>query len=306
MRHIKIALIQVTYNDDYKFDQWLSLAKNYLDAFDYHIIVDDCSENNYFSKVQKSFHDAVLLTTGTNGGSTKAYNTGIRYALANTDADFVFLLDNDIKISKVSVHNLVDFMVDNPSVGMAAPIMLEKNSNIVSCHGASISKRLQMRLNDEKKDLSSVEESVVYCEAVQGGVNVASRCFYETVGLQDEKLYMYSDEVDLGIRAKKAGFKMVSIRESVCWHQHINPDNTEFRKPFSNYLMARNKVYIAKKNKMHLTALRVFFYYFKLALKYFFVGLFKNKRYLTMSKYTMNGLLNGMFGNMKINKYCKM
>ena len=47
---------------------------------------------------------------------------------------------------------------------------------------------------------------------MSGGMNLGKREFYEKVGLQDEKLFMYSDEVDIGTRAKKLGFKMMIPR----------------------------------------------------------------------------------------------
>ena len=51
-------------------------------------------------------------------------------------------------------------------------------------------------------------------KSVTGGVNLTGREFYELVGEQLDQLSMYSDEIDVGIEAEKAGFKMVMIHNA--------------------------------------------------------------------------------------------
>ena len=51
---------------------------------------------------------------------------------------------------------------------------------------------------------------------------MASREYYEKVGLQDEKLFMYFDEIDTAIRTKKNGYKIAVLSNVYVWHWHIN------------------------------------------------------------------------------------
>ena len=57
-----------------------------------------------------------------------------------------------------------------------------------------------------------------------------------------------SDEVDMGLRAKKLGVNLAVTTEAKAWHQHLNAGGGKHRMFYTSYLMGRNKVYLAKKH----------------------------------------------------------
>ena len=240
-----------------------------------------------------------------NGGSTAAYNDGIELALSDPKVDAIFLIANDIKLERGAIEKLSNVLLEN-NCDMLAPIMLEKDSDIVSDYGDNIKKSLYLEPLCEGKIFNTIPKNeCLFVETVTGGVTLATRKFYETVGLQDEVLFMYSDEVDMGLRAKKHGLNIAVTNKAISWHQHINPPEfTRTRHPFSAYLIGRNKVYLAYKHFGLIKVGYVFAVQLFVVVRGLIIGVIKmDKEIINYFRYMFLGAINGLFKNMKENKY---
>jgi GT2 family glycosyltransferase len=255
---MNIAAVVITYNDGYKLDEWIQHYNVYRHEIYKYIIVDNASEPEYFKLVEKHFPQCIILRNDWNEGCTGAYNRGIGEALKDPLVDSIMLIGNDIKLEKGGSTNLYKFLYSDDDYGMVSPLLLAKNSTSVEDYGCEISERLLMEAYSVGLDQSQIKETSRIVSAVTGGMNMSKRSFYETVGLQDENLFMYSDEVDMAIRAKKAGFKLAVTSDALAWHQHINPDNAGQRQWFSIFLINRNKIYLAYKHYGWAKAMYVF------------------------------------------------
>ena len=305
---MNIAAIVITFNDGYKVKEWALWYVEYKSELYKLIIVDNGSEEEYLKKVVSLFPDAVLIRRSSNGGCTSAYNDGIRKALEDQDVTHIALIGNDIRLFPGSLTKCVELLESDPELGMVAPVLLNADSDIVADYGCSINSDLSMNPFGVGMNIKDLRPDVRCCEAVTGGMNVSKRSFYETtVGMQDENLFMYSDEVDMGIRAKKAGVKMAVTKEALSWHQHINPPGNKRRHPFSNYLIARNKVYLGKKHFGFRKQISIFNHFFFINLLLWVKNLITGGwDQLIYHGWSMIGAINGLVGNMKVNKYSKL
>lgn len=305
---MKIAVIVVTYNDGYKIKEWHQWYQEYKDDIYKLIIVDNGSKQDYLQQVESFFKDAIIIKRNNNGGSTSAYNDGIRMALSDSEVTHIALIGNDIRLASGALTKCVELLDSDDLLGMVAPVLLNADSDVVADFGCSINKDLSMKPYAVGVPLEMISPEIRYCEAVTGGMNVSKRSFYEsTVGLQDENLFMYSDEVDMGLRAQRAGVKMAVIKEALSWHQHINPPGNRRRHPFSNYLIARNKVYLGKKHYGRGVQLKIFYHFFfsNLLLMVKDIVTFKWSQ-IIYPRWSMIGAVNGLVGNMQENKYSKL
>lgn len=303
-----IGAIVITYNDDYKIKEWQEHYLEYRAALSDYVIVDNGSEKEYLQLVKEKFPQAHIIEAGKNLGCTGAYNIGIKYLLDNTSVDSICLIGNDIKVSSDVLQCMDEFLQKNPSVGMVEPVLLQKDSNIIEDAGDEIDKNnfsLVVLGNGEK--YKSGECKIKYCHAVTGGMNMASRSFYQTVGFQDEKLFMYSDEVDMGLRAERHGYKMACLLDVCAWHQHINPTKRKIRHPYSAYLMGRNKIYLAYKYRNRKCAYQLFVKYMVgdcARIAYNCIrGRYEKARW---HKWHFLGAWYGVKKNMKPNRYSAM
>lgn len=296
---MRIAAISITYNDDYKFNEWVEHYQLYKDELYLHIIVDNSSNAFYLKRLEDAFTHSIIIKRKSNGGCTGAYNDGIRYALSDRSVDAIMLIGNDVKLEQGGVSRLYNTLNRNKTYGMIAPLMFAKDTNIIEDYGSDITPLMIMKPRFYKKTIKEIVNNIEVVPAVMGGMNIAKREFYEKVGLQDEKLFMYSDEVDMGLRAKKAGFEMAVTSNVYSWHQHINPVGNKTRNKYATFLGARNKVYLARKHFGILRCITVFFY-----LHFLFVILSAkskfSKEFVVYYFGFVIGSFYGLVGNMKI------
>ena len=89
------------------------------------------------------------------------------------------------------------------------------------------------------------------------------------------------------------------------WHWNINEPNRETRKPASNYLTARNRVYVVRKYYGIGSVILTFCHFsIKLPIRLLVAGIVKmEKGRIERAMYYFLGGINGLIGNMKPNKY---
>lgn len=300
---MKIAAITITYNDGYKFKEWCNHYEKYKEEIFLHIIIDNNSTDDYLSKVKSYFKNSLIIEMGYNGGCTASYNAGIKHALADHNVDAIALIGNDMMIEKGDMTKLYKFLYSNKKFGMVEPLILEKDGTI-NDFGCEISNFLTLKPYMSGMKITDISKPFHICTTVTGGMNLAKRKFYEEVGLQDENLFMYSDEVDMGLRAKEKGFLMAATKEAIAWHMHINESSNDRRHPFSLYLIARNKVYLGRKHFGTNKALYIFNYFIYDSLKGFILNTIRWKPFLLREyQWQLYGAIAGLTNNMRPNKY---
>ncbi len=256
---MKIASITVTMNDWHSVSQWFEFYSQYKRDIYKHIIVDNGSSKEYLLHLKETFVDSIIIEREVNGGTTAAYNDGVKLALSDTTVDSILLIANDIKVSDNLIGCLYKRLSEEKNVGMIAPIMLFRNSNNIESYGMTMKTKVSLKKIHLNKSITDNLPLDIIVDMVPGGMHLSKRELYEKVGLQDESLFMYSDEVDWAIRMKQNGFKVLVTREVFCWHQHINVENKKGRSGFAIFLQARNKLLLAYKHYDFLTVLQTFF-----------------------------------------------
>lgn len=255
---MKIAAITITYNDDYKLKEWYDHYLEYGSQVYMNIIVDNGSDEIYLKQVKRLFSDSIIVERTKNGGTTAAYNDGIRIALADPNVDSILLIGNDMRIDNNGIKVLHDFLYSDFLYGMVAPVILEKNSFKIESLGCFVAWNLYLKEYFIGNSIADIEEDTFIVETVAGGMNLAKREFYEDLGLQDEDLFMYSDEADLGLRIMKSKYKAAVTKKSLAWHEHINPNKRNIRLPYSAFLIGRNKIYLGYKHFGFMRAFIIF------------------------------------------------
>jgi hypothetical protein len=293
---MRVACITIVYNDDYKFEEWCKWYDIYRDELYLHIIVDNGSQKEFLDKVKAFFSNSHIIERKTNGGCTSAYNDGIRYALTDPNVDAIMLLGNDIKLNKGAVKGLYDYLMSDEKLGMVGPLVLKKDSDIIEDFGVNLGTFTNKFLYKDMK-LSQLPSGIqLYVDAVPGGVSLSKREYYEKVGLQDENLFMYSDERDMAYRTKKNGYTEGVTSSAMAWHQHIKcPFQNKRLK--SNYLIARNRIYLEKKHSGNIRAYSIAISTLFTAVVLFLRDFSKLHRRVE-NIHSIKGVFAGLTGNM--------
>lgn len=235
VKKIKIAVVIIKYGPEENLDECTkSLKSSVADGIEYQqIIVDNNKKNLGFS-----------------GGN----NEGIKKALS-WGADAVLLLNDDTKIEKLAMKHLATALFSSPGIGMTVP-------KIYFYPGYEFHKN---RYNDSERgkviwyaggvvDWQNVYGKHIGVDEVDHGqydrakeTEFASGCcvlikrnVFEHVGFFDERYFLYLEDMDLSVRAKRAGFNILYEPKAIVWHK--NAQSSGVGEGLHDYFFTRNRL----------------------------------------------------------------
>jgi GT2 family glycosyltransferase len=156
-----------------------------------------------------------------NGGFAYGNNGAIRAALAaSRRPDYLLLLNPDTVVRPGGVAELVRFMEARPTVGLAGSRLEDPDGtpqvSAFRFHTVANEFERGMRLGAVSKLLRQhlvappVSDVPVACDWVAGASLMIRPAVCDAAGLMDERYFMYFEEVDFCLAAKRAGW--------ACWY----------------------------------------------------------------------------------------
>ncbi len=184
------------------------------------IVIDNGSSDGSPAMVRDQFPDFVLLSQSENLGFAEACNRGIEAS----SGEWVAMLNNDAIAKPDWAEHLVAAASSTSSdCGMLQSLMLYKlRPNTINSTGVEMTPLGFGRDRDEGKPRSSSQEiEPIFCPTA--GAAGYRRSMLEairlSVGYFDRTHFMYYEDVDLGWRARLAGFTAYYVPRSVVYHR---------------------------------------------------------------------------------------
>ena len=170
-----------------------------------------------------------VIQVGSNNGFSAGNNAGIRAAIARADSpDFVFLLNPDTLVEPGAIKVLIDFMEANPKVGLTGSRMMypDGRMQMSSFRFHSVWSELEnsvrlgvvSRLLKSKQVVIPLPDEAVQVDWVGGASMMIRRAVIDQIGLLDETYFVYYEETDYCLRARRAGWTSWYIPQSVIVH----------------------------------------------------------------------------------------
>jgi GT2 family glycosyltransferase len=219
-----------------------SLYRQEFDGFEV-ILVDNGSDDDSISFVQKNFPQVRIIRFEENRGFSAAVNAGI----AASSSLYVALLNNDAVVQPLWLKELVGALDANAEVGSAASkILFFSDPTSVNSAGDEFSwfgVAYQRRLTRGDADHFDTPR---YVFSACAAAALYRRELFEKIGLFDEGFFAYHEDVDLGFRAQLAGYRCLFVPTAIAHHKHRA---TSSRVPsLWFYLRERNKYFVLIKN----------------------------------------------------------
>lgn len=186
------------------------------------IVTDNASGDDSVPSLTRAVADndwggwAIVQPLEHNGGFAYGNNAAIRPALASIDKpDYVLLLNPDTVVRPDALAALLDFMDANPSAGLAGSRLEHPDGapqrSAFRFHSVAseleaglriglVSKLLQNRVVAPPVPRGTEPRRVDW---VAGASLIVRRRVFETAGLLDEAYFMYFEEVDFCLRARR-------------------------------------------------------------------------------------------------------
>ena len=208
------------------------------------IVVDNGSTDGSVDFLREKWGEGLrTISLSANLGFAGGNNTGIRAARGR----FVVLLNNDTSVPPEWLSALHDAVVRHPDAGMFTPKILnyyrrdeiDNTGHLVYPDGLA---RGHNRL--EKDDGRFDEEREAFYPS--GCAGVYRKEMLDGIGLLDESFFAYGEDVDLGLRARWAGWTCYYVPDAVVYHKYSATIGTY--SPRKAFFVERNRIWILVKN----------------------------------------------------------
>jgi len=183
-------------------------------------------ENKLIGKIPEGIttkYPLVFIQTGKNLGFSGGNNVGIRYAIAKDDFDYIWLINNDTVINpstlKDMVHitfnknfkfllsNKINFYNDPEKIWFLMPIFYP-------FIGIVIDKFFMKNTKNVK-----VIPSIIETNFLTGCSLLIPKYSFKDIGLLDEKIFLYNEDLDYSIRCLKKGYKLMIVPNIFIFHK---------------------------------------------------------------------------------------
>lgn len=211
------------------------------------LVVDNHSTDGSVEAITQCFPRVEVIANRQNIGFAAAANRGIEHALCH-GAEYVFLLNNDTIVEPTTLEEMVSQAMAL-DVGMVAPKIYyyadPQRIWSVGSHRHPLTLE-KMRGGEDELDQGQWED-VVQLDFLTGCGLLLPRHFLEDVGLFDERFFIFYEDSDLCLRARKRGYRLLMTPKAKMWHK-VSVSSGGRDSPFERYWMARSSVLFFRKH----------------------------------------------------------
>lgn len=215
-----LSIVIVNYNAEKLLQRCLMsvYAETKRDPFDVWV-VDNNSTDTSVLMVRQNFPQVNVIENKENVGFARANNQ----AIAKCTGDYILILNPDTLILQNAPEKIVNFMGENPTVGICGCKVLNEDRTLqLACRRSIPTPRAAFfRLSGLSRLFPNSKITAKYnltylnpnkaheVDAVSGAFLMIRRKVVDNIGKLDERFFMYGEELDWCFRAKKAGWKVM-------------------------------------------------------------------------------------------------
>ena len=179
------------------------------------VLVDNGSKDNSVAVV-KAAHPSVRLISSPRNAGFPANNLALTDL---RDVDYVALLNPDTEAEPGWLAPLVDALERDARLGAASPLMVFADGGGVNNAGCELLRNGYARDRAMgQRDLTALVPGEVF--AWSGGAVLLRPAYLEDVGLFDERLFLYYEDIDLAWRGRLRGWRYLFVPTSIVRHRH--------------------------------------------------------------------------------------
>lgn len=201
------------------------------------LIVDDCSTDDSREFIAANYPQIKFLENPANRGFSYSCNRGIQEA----KNPIVFLINSDIKLSPDYFEGQLEYFEDSETFGVMGKILNQDGSKVEI--GAKIPRRMGKYLKTDLQYLPCTNSKTAPTLFLSGANALIDRNKLLELGGFDE-LYspFYSEDLDLGIRAWRMGWKCYFHEQSTCYHLGSATMKSQVQKEWVKTVYFRNRM----------------------------------------------------------------
>lgn len=225
---VDLSVVVLSWNTRDLLKECLDALRDAVDGLSVEIIViDNGSTDGSADMVAQTYPDVGLERNPDNRGYARGVNQGIRRSTGKK----VCLLGSDTRVRPGTMRVLVDHLDANPDVGAVAPPLLNDDGTYqTACMRFPTLKTAMWwdtpleRLCPDSKELRRYKMSdwdhrgSRAVDQPPGTCFMISRAVIDVVGLMDERLWLFFNDVDWSLRIRKAGYAIWYVEAPGVYH----------------------------------------------------------------------------------------
>jgi hypothetical protein len=219
-----LSIVIVSWNTRKLLEECLASIQSNPPVGEYEVwVVDNASTDGTSSSIQQNYPQVKLINNTNNIGFANANNL----AISQCTNRFILVLNPDTVIKPDALPTLIRYLDEHPRSGAVGPRVLNPDGTLqTSCYPApTLARQLWKLLHldslhafgeydqtrwDQKRDR--------HVDVIQGACLLLRKEALDQVGLFDEDYFMYTEEVDLCYRLKKAGWELTWVPHAEVIH----------------------------------------------------------------------------------------
>lgn len=181
-------------------------------------IVDNASSDGSADCIADHWPHARLIRNPRNAGFAAAVNQG----LAASNGTYALLLNPDVVVTPDTLPAMLTFMAEYPGCGIAAAQLLNADGSAqASVHAFPTPGRWIAESLFWNRMMRPVRrfDRPAPVDAVPGACLMARRRMIAEIGMLDERFFLYAEDVDWCLRARRAGWSVYLVPEALATHR---------------------------------------------------------------------------------------
>ncbi len=238
-----VSVIIPNYNGEHFLKECLeALKRQTFDDMEV-ILVDNASTDDSIRLAKELYREIRVIELYDNTGFAYAVNRGIEAA----KGEYVLLLNNDTIVFPNFVKNQYKMIKGKPDVFSCSALMIQnQNHELVDDAGDELAVLGWGFAPDRDKPVSGCgvpHEVFSSC----AGAAIYRKAVFDEIGLFDESFFAYLEDMDVGYRARLAGYRNLYNPYAKVYHLGSASSGSRHN-AFKVELSARNSMYMMKKN----------------------------------------------------------
>lgn len=265
-KQIVLSILIVNYNTSELLHKCLlSIQRSRIGHFHYEIIiVDNASIDNSVEMIRKNFPEVNLVTSSKNLGFAAGNNLGVKKA----KGEYVLLLNPDTEVKENTQRIMLEYLENNPRVGVATCKVELKNGKIddashrgfptpwnALCHFSGIGKLFpkSVILNGYHLGYQNLDK-IHEIDSCAGAFLMVRKEIGDSLNWLDEDYFWYGEDLDFCYRIKQQGWKVmyIPLTKILHWKGVSSGIRQESKKISSASLETRKRAVMASTQAMRL------------------------------------------------------
>jgi len=185
------------------------------------LVVDNASPGGAEERLRRELPGIEVRGTGGNLGYTGGINAGFRYA-TERPADYLLVLNPDTEVDPGFLAPLVEAMEADPRAAIAGGTIyaFHDRTRIWYAGGRLVPWRgLAVHLHEDERRPPSALGEPRPVSFVTGCMALHRVSLLPEIGEQDERFFLYLDDIELSARVARRGYRLLYVPRSVIYHR---------------------------------------------------------------------------------------